>query len=117
MRAVPSMAVAIAGAVGAVAVVLDGRPLLAVGIGLVAALAAASPPGERVISIEEVAELSISRDEWIQLETRPGNGQPKAGSIDMATLLETAPGVTVGQVREATEAELAVSERVCTMAL
>jgi acetate CoA/acetoacetate CoA-transferase beta subunit len=34
-----------------------------------------------------------------------------------ATLLETAPGVTVGQVREATEAELAVSERVCTMAL
>jgi acetate CoA/acetoacetate CoA-transferase beta subunit len=34
-----------------------------------------------------------------------------------ATLLETAPGVTVGQVREATEADLAVSERVCTMAL
>jgi acetate CoA/acetoacetate CoA-transferase beta subunit len=34
-----------------------------------------------------------------------------------ATLLETAPGVTVGQVREATEAELAVSERVCTMVL
>jgi len=34
-----------------------------------------------------------------------------------ATLLETAPGVTVGQVREATEAELAVSERVSTMVL
>ena len=34
-----------------------------------------------------------------------------------ATLLETAPGVTVEQVREATEAELAVSERVSTMAL
>jgi acetate CoA/acetoacetate CoA-transferase beta subunit len=34
-----------------------------------------------------------------------------------ATLLETAPGVTVGQVREATEADLAVSERVSTMAL
>jgi len=34
-----------------------------------------------------------------------------------ATLLETAPGVTAGQVREATEAELAVSERVCTMVL
>ncbi len=34
-----------------------------------------------------------------------------------ATLLETAPGVTVGQVREATQAELAVSERVCTMVL
>ncbi len=34
-----------------------------------------------------------------------------------ATLLETAPGVTVGQVREATEAELAVSENVSTMEL
>ena len=34
-----------------------------------------------------------------------------------ATLLETAPGVTVEQVRRATEAELAVSERVSTMAL
>ena len=34
-----------------------------------------------------------------------------------ATLLETAPGVTVDQVREATEAELAVSERVCSMVL
>ena len=34
-----------------------------------------------------------------------------------ATLLETAPGVTVGQVREATEAELAVSERISTMVL
>ena len=34
-----------------------------------------------------------------------------------ATLLETAPGVTVEQVREATEADLAVSEHVCTMVL
>jgi len=34
-----------------------------------------------------------------------------------ATLLETAPGVTVDQVREATQAELALSERVCTMVL
>ena len=34
-----------------------------------------------------------------------------------ATLLEIAPGVTVGQVLEATEAELAVSERVSTMDL
>ena len=34
-----------------------------------------------------------------------------------ATLLEIAPGVTVRQVREATEAELEVSERVSTMAV
>jgi acyl CoA:acetate/3-ketoacid CoA transferase beta subunit len=31
--------------------------------------------------------------------------------------LETAPGLTVGQVREATEAVLAVSDHVCPMAL
>jgi pilus assembly protein CpaF len=55
---------------------------------IVAALAAASPIGERVISVEEVAELGIPRDEWIQLETRPGNG--RAPSIDMGHLLETA---------------------------
>jgi acetate CoA/acetoacetate CoA-transferase beta subunit len=34
-----------------------------------------------------------------------------------ATLLETAPGVTVEQVCEATEAELVISECICTMAL
>jgi len=55
---------------------------------LVAALAAAAPAGERVVSIEDVAELSIGRDEWIQLETRPGSG--RAPSIDLAHLLETA---------------------------
>jgi pilus assembly protein CpaF len=38
---------------------------------VIAALAAGSPQGERVISIEEVAELAIARDEWIQLESRP----------------------------------------------
>ncbi|MBA2543085.1 MAG: CpaF family protein, partial [Deltaproteobacteria bacterium] len=55
---------------------------------LVAALAGASPAGERVVSVEEVAELAIGRDEWIQLETRPGNG--RGPSIDLAHLLETA---------------------------
>ncbi|HUJ59081.1 MAG TPA: ATPase, T2SS/T4P/T4SS family [Kofleriaceae bacterium] len=55
---------------------------------LVAALAAASPPGERLVSIEEVAELSIARDEWIQLESRPPG--LKGAEVDMATLLEAA---------------------------
>ena len=34
-----------------------------------------------------------------------------------ATLLETAPGVSVGQVVEATEAELAISENISEMRL
>jgi pilus assembly protein CpaF len=66
------------------------------------ALAAASPAGERVISIEEVAELAIARDEWIQLETRAGSG--KNASVDLANLLETAlrlspDRLVVGEVR------------------
>lgn len=55
---------------------------------IVAALAAAAPAGERVVSVEEVAELSIARDEWIQLETR--TGAPGARDIDMAGVLDTA---------------------------
>jgi len=69
---------------------------------VVAALAAASPAGERVISIEEIAELSIPRDEWIQLETRAGNAT--SASVDLATLLDTAlrlapDRLVVGEVR------------------
>jgi pilus assembly protein CpaF len=69
---------------------------------IVAALAAASPPGERVVSIEEVAELSIVRDEWVQLETRAGTGRNP--EIDLGHLLETAlrlqpDRLVVGEVR------------------
>ena len=69
---------------------------------VVAALAAASPAGERVISIEEVGELSIAREEWIQLETRVGIG--KNADVDLAALLETAirlspDRLVVGEVR------------------
>ncbi|MFN0252848.1 MAG: ATPase, T2SS/T4P/T4SS family [Kofleriaceae bacterium] len=69
---------------------------------VVAALAAASPKGERVVSIEEIAELSIARDEWIQLETRAGVG--KMVSVDLSSLLETAlrlvpDRLVVGEVR------------------
>ncbi len=69
---------------------------------VVAALAAASPKGERVVSIEEIAELSIPRDEWIQLETRAGVG--KMVSVDLSNLLETAlrlvpDRLVVGEVR------------------
>jgi pilus assembly protein CpaF len=69
---------------------------------VVAALAGASPAGERVVSIEDVAELQIGRDEWIQLETRPST--PKAPEVDLAALLDTAvrllpDRLIVGEVR------------------
>ena len=41
------------------------------------------------MSIEEVAELAIARDEWIQLETRPSGGRGGA-DVDLGALLETA---------------------------
>ncbi|HEY6039119.1 MAG TPA: ATPase, T2SS/T4P/T4SS family, partial [Kofleriaceae bacterium] len=69
---------------------------------LVAALASASPPGERVVSVEEVAELALGRDEWIQLESRPGTG--RHNDVDMTALLEMAlrfmpDRLIVGEVR------------------
>jgi pilus assembly protein CpaF len=69
---------------------------------VVAALASASPAGERVVSIEDVAELQLGRDEWIQLETRPST--PKAPEVDLAALLDTAvrlmpDRLVVGEVR------------------
>lgn len=69
---------------------------------VVAGLAAASPAGERVISVEEISELAIQRDEWIQLETRVGVG--KNAEVDLATLIDTAlrlapDRLVVGEVR------------------
>jgi pilus assembly protein CpaF len=69
---------------------------------IVGALAAASPLGERVVSIEEVAEISITRDEWIPLETRAGTGRNP--EIDLGHLLEAAirlapDRLIVGEVR------------------
>lgn len=69
---------------------------------LVAALAAAAPSGERIVSVEEVAELAIGRDEWVQLETKLAIG--KGHDVDMATLLDTAirlmpDRLVVGDVR------------------
>ena len=69
---------------------------------VIGALAAATPAGERVVSVEEVAELAIARDEWIQLETRPANS--KSSGFDMSALLDTAlrlvpDRLVVGDVR------------------
>src|SRR5690606_6686234 len=50
---------------------------------ILAALVAASPEGERVVSIEQAAELAVDRADWIALEARPG-------AVDVATLLHSA---------------------------
>jgi pilus assembly protein CpaF len=84
---------------------------------VLAAIAQAAPAGERVVSIEEVSELSLGRDEWIQLETRPATS--KGGAVDMGALLDTAlrlvpDRLVVGEVRghEATSLVTALSSSI-----
>ncbi|HEU5059389.1 MAG TPA: ATPase, T2SS/T4P/T4SS family, partial [Kofleriaceae bacterium] len=74
------------------------------------ALAAASPEGERIVSVEEVAEISLQREDWIALESKPsdGNGVP---AIDLGTLLRGAlrmrpDRLVVGDVRGAEALDL-----------
>ena len=69
---------------------------------VVAALAAASPEGERVISVEEVNEMSLKRDEWLPLEARPADG--KLPSVELPQLVRAAlrmhpDRLVVGDVR------------------
>jgi pilus assembly protein CpaF len=77
---------------------------------LLAALAAASPEGERVVSVEEVAELSLAREDWIALEARPSEGNG-AMPVDLGSLLRGAlrmrpDRLVVGDVRGGEALEL-----------
>jgi pilus assembly protein CpaF len=74
------------------------------------ALANAVPNGERIVSVEEVAELSLGRDEWIALEARPSDGNGVAEvNLDMvlhSALRMRADRLVVGDVRGAEALEL-----------
>jgi hypothetical protein len=77
------------------------------------ALVGSIPDGERIVTVEEVAELSIDRDDWIALETRPpdGVGAARTGGIDLAALVHGAlrmrpDRLIVGDVRGAEALEL-----------
>lgn len=61
------------------------------------------PQGERIISIEDTAELALSLTHWIRLETRPP-GVESTGEIDMNTLLKNVmrmrpDRIIVGEIR------------------
>lgn len=77
---------------------------------VVAALVGAAPEGERIVSVEEVAELSINRDDWIALESRPGDGNG-IRNVDLETVLRSAlrmrpDRLVVGDVRGGEALEL-----------
>ncbi|HUQ07719.1 MAG TPA: ATPase, T2SS/T4P/T4SS family [Kofleriaceae bacterium] len=70
-------------------VVVCGAP----GVGkasLVSALVGSIPDGERIVTVEEVAELSIDRDDWIALETRPSDGKNGVTAVDLGHLVRSA---------------------------
>ncbi len=61
------------------------------------------PEGQRIISIEDTAELALSLSHWIRLETRPP-GIENTGEIDMNTLLKNTmrmrpDRIIVGEIR------------------
>jgi pilus assembly protein CpaF len=77
---------------------------------LLAALAAASPDGERIVSVEEVAEMSLTREDWIALEAKPSEGNG-ATPVDLGALLRGAlrmrpDRLVVGDVRGGEALEL-----------
>ena len=53
---------------------------------LLNALAAAIPPGERIVTIEDAAELQLESDHVVRLETRPANADG-VGAVDARALV------------------------------
>jgi pilus assembly protein CpaF len=77
---------------------------------LLSALATASPDGERIVSVEEVAEMSLAREDWIALEAKPSEGNG-ATPVDLTALLRGAlrmrpDRLVVGDVRGGEALEL-----------
>jgi acetate CoA/acetoacetate CoA-transferase beta subunit len=75
-------------------------------------------PGKMVPGMGGAMDLVSGAKRVIVAMQHTAKGKPKIGFPGgRATLMETAPGVSVKQVQDATEARLAVPERVPTMAL
>ena len=55
---------------------------------LIGALAQAAPVGERVVTVEEFAELGLARPDWISLEARPGDA--KSAPVDLSQVIRAA---------------------------
>jgi len=70
---------------------------------LLNALAACIPPAERVITVEDAAELNLPRDHVVRLESRPANAEG-AGEVRIRDLVRNAlrmrpDRIVVGEVR------------------
>ena len=72
---------------------------------LLNALAAEIPPGQRIVTVEDAAELRLSQDHVVRLEARPGNADG-AGEVRVRDLVRNAlrmrpDRIVVGEVRDA----------------
>lgn len=71
---------------------------------LLNALASAIPAGERVVTVEDAAELQLGRDHVVRLEARPPNAEG-AGGVEVRQLLRNAlrmrpDRLVIGEVRD-----------------
>ena len=77
---------------------------------LLAALAGGAPQSERIVSVEEVAELALDREGWVALESRPsdGNGVPAVhlDSLIRGALRMRPDRLVVGDIRGGEALEL-----------
>jgi pilus assembly protein CpaF len=70
---------------------------------LLNALAAAIPPGERIVTVEDTAELRLGQDHVVRLEARPANAEG-VGAVRVRELVRNAlrmrpDRIVVGEVR------------------
>lgn len=69
-------------------VIVCGAPSSGKGA-ILSAMASDTPATERLVSVELVSKLQLTRDHWIALESRPGDGNG-VRNIDVGTLLRGA---------------------------
>ena len=79
-------------------------------------LASAIPPGNRIITVEDSAELRLYQENVVRLETRNANSEGK-GEIKMRSLIKTAlrmrpDNILIGEVRD--ESALEMLTALCT---
>lgn len=77
---------------------------------LLNALAGLAPPGERIVTVEDVAELALPGDHVVRLEARPANAE-HIGAVSIRDLVRNAlrmrpDRIVVGEVRGAEALDL-----------
>jgi pilus assembly protein CpaF len=120
VRAIPLSAVCGEAVVRLLGAAVAGRANVVVSGGsgagkttLLNALAALVPPGERIVTVEDVAELALPGDHVVRLEARPANAE-EVGEASIRDLVRNAlrmrpDRIVVGEVRGGESLDLALA--------